>query len=82
MMDLDVVASRGLDRATLRRLSQQSNARGALQLSAHLTLLGASGMLVWAARGHFWMAPAVVLPGIGRHVHGCDDMSRHQFSLQ
>jgi fatty acid desaturase len=64
MMDLDVVAARGLDRATLRRLSQQSNARGALQLSAHLTLLGASGMLVWAARGHFWMAPAVVLHGI------------------
>ena len=64
MMDLDLVAARGLDRATLRRLSQQSNARGALQLSAHLVLLGASGVLVWAARGHFWMALAVVLHGI------------------
>jgi fatty acid desaturase len=64
MMDLDVVATRGLDRETLRRLSQQSNARGALQLSAHLTLLCATGLLVWAARGHFLMVPAAVLHGV------------------
>jgi fatty acid desaturase len=64
MMDHDVVAARGLDRETLRRLSQPSNARGALQLSVHLALLCASGMLVWAVRGHLWMAPAVVLHGI------------------
>jgi fatty acid desaturase len=64
MMDLDLVAKRGLDRETLRRLSQRSNARGALQLSIHLSLLCATGLLVWATRDRLSMVPAVVLQGI------------------
>jgi fatty acid desaturase len=63
-MELEVDAARGLDRETLRRLSQRSNVRGALQLSAHLALLCATGLLLWATRGRFLMVPAVVLHGI------------------
>jgi fatty acid desaturase len=64
MMDLELVATRGLDRKTVQRLSQRSNARGALQLCAHLALLGATGLLVWATRGRYWLVPAVVMHGI------------------
>src|ERR1700675_1174918 len=64
MMDLDLVAKRGLDRETLRRLSQRSNVRGALQLSIHLSWLCATGLLVWATRGRWLMVPAAVLHGI------------------
>src|SRR5258708_15223611 len=64
MMDLDVVPARGLDRDSLRRLSQRSNARGALQLSVQLTLLCATAVLVCAVRGSFLIVPATVLDGI------------------
>jgi fatty acid desaturase len=64
MMDLDTVGARGLDRETLRRLSRRSNARGGLQLLAHLVLLCAAGFFVWAARGSFLIVPAIVLEGI------------------
>jgi fatty acid desaturase len=54
----------GLEAATLRRLSQRSNVRGALQWSVHATLLCATGFGVWAARGSFLIVPAMVLEGI------------------
>src|SRR4030081_3348720 len=57
-MDIDAIAIRGLDRETVRRLSQRSDARGFLQLAVHVSLLSASGFLVWASRGHLWLAPA------------------------
>jgi fatty acid desaturase len=60
-MDLEAV---GLDRESLRRLSRRSNARGILQLSAHLMLLSASGAAVWAARGGLLIVPAIVMHGI------------------
>ena len=53
-----------LERETLRRLSQRSNVRGALQLSVHAALLCVTGFGVWAARGSFWIVPAMVLEGI------------------
>ena len=63
-MDTEAVTAHGLDRESLRRLSRRSNTRGVLQLSAHLTLLCATGVLLWAARGSFLIVPAMVLEGI------------------
>jgi len=60
----DVMAPGGLDRETLRRLSRRSDARGLLQLGIHLALLCATGLLVWASRGHSWLIAALVLHGI------------------
>ncbi len=53
-----------LDRETLRRLSQRSDGRGLLQLGAHVALLGASGTLVWASRGGYWLLPALIVHGV------------------
>lgn len=63
-MDIGAIPVRSLDRETVRRLSRRSDARGFLQLGAHLALLTASGTLVWASRGHPWLAGALVLHGI------------------
>jgi fatty acid desaturase len=63
-MDLDALPTSLLPRATLRELSQRSDARGGRQLTAHLGLLAASGCLVWASRGHVWLAAALLLHGI------------------
>jgi fatty acid desaturase len=53
-----------IDRATLRRLSRRSNTRGLLQLGAHLTLLGTTGAVLQASRGHVWCVPALLVHGI------------------
>jgi fatty acid desaturase len=63
-METDFPACEGVDRDTLRSLSQRSNARGFLQIAAHLGLLGATGALVWATRGELWRLPALLLYGI------------------
>ncbi|HYX73110.1 MAG TPA: fatty acid desaturase [Steroidobacteraceae bacterium] len=63
-MDIDALPSALLPRDTIRRLSQRSDARGALQLGLHLALLTATGLLVWASRGHAWLAAALLLHGI------------------
>ena len=63
-MDIDAIAIRDLDRETVRRLSQRSDARGFLQLGIHAGVLFATGFLVWASRGHLWLAPAIVLHGL------------------
>jgi fatty acid desaturase len=63
-MDIDAIATRGLDRATVRGLSQRSDARGALQLAIHAGLLGATGLMVAASRGHPWIAPVLILHGV------------------
>jgi fatty acid desaturase len=63
-METDFPACEGVDRDTLRRLSQRSNARGFMQLAAHLCLLGATGSLVFATRGGLWRLPALLLYGI------------------
>jgi fatty acid desaturase len=63
-MDIDAITSGCLDRETVRRLSRRSDARGFAQLGVHAALLCASGFLVWASRGHVWLAPALVLHGI------------------
>jgi fatty acid desaturase len=63
-MVLDVIWENGLDRATVRRLSRRSDARGLAQLGAHTALLCATGCAVWASRGSVWFAPAVAVHGI------------------
>jgi fatty acid desaturase len=63
-MDIDALPIARLERETIRELSQRSDARGALQLLTHLGLLAATGLLVWASRGHPWLAAALVLHGI------------------
>jgi fatty acid desaturase len=63
-MDIGAIEVRSLDRETVRRLSQRSDARGFLQLGAHVALLCASGTLVWASRGRLWLAPALLMHGI------------------
>jgi fatty acid desaturase len=63
-MDLDCMAPGCLDRETLRRLSRRSDTRGLAQLLIHLGLLSATGFLVWASRGHWWLIAALLLHGI------------------
>lgn len=63
-MDITAIPIRGLDRETLRRLSQRSDARGLLQLAMHAGLLTATGFLIWASRGRLWLLPALLLHGI------------------
>jgi fatty acid desaturase len=63
-MDIDALPIALLPRETIRALSRRSDARGALQLGTHLGLLVATGLLVWASRGHSWLAAALLLHGI------------------
>jgi fatty acid desaturase len=63
-MDIDAMTVRGLDRETVQRLSKRTDARGFRQLTSHLGLLLATGLLVWASRGHPWLAAALILHGI------------------
>lgn len=63
-MDIDAIATPGLERETLRRLSRRSDARGLLQLGVHLGLLAGTGWLIWASRGHAWLIAALLLHGI------------------
>jgi fatty acid desaturase len=61
---IDAIAAAGLERETLRRLSRRSNTRGLLQLGVHLALLAATGWLVWASLGRWWLTAALLLQGI------------------
>jgi len=63
LMEIDAIAIRGLERDTVRRLSRRSDAKGLLQLSAHLALLLASGYLVWLTRSSAWLALTIVVHG-------------------
>ncbi len=63
-MEIDAIATRGLDRASVRELSQRSDARGVLQLGIHFGLLCVTGLAVAASRGHTWLPVALVLHGI------------------
>jgi fatty acid desaturase len=63
-MDIDAIATRGLDRATVRELSSRSDVRGALQLAVHLGALCCTGLMVAASRGQPWLPAALVLHGI------------------
>ncbi|HTV95760.1 MAG TPA: fatty acid desaturase [Steroidobacteraceae bacterium] len=70
-MDHALANAEGLDRATLRRLSLRSNARGFAQLAWHGLLIAATGALVWASRGRLWIAPALVLYGVALNFLFC-----------
>jgi fatty acid desaturase len=63
-MDIDALPIVLLPRETIRDLSRRSDARGALQLGMHAGLLLGTGLLVWASRGHAWLAAALALHGI------------------
>jgi fatty acid desaturase len=63
-MDVEAPLPASLDQATVRALARRSDARGLLQLGLHLLLLCATGLLVWASRGHSWLIAALVLHGI------------------
>ena len=63
-MDLELPLPASVDGETLRTLARRSDARGLLQLCVHLLLLTATGLLVWASRGHPWLIAALVLHGI------------------
>ena len=54
----------GVDRDTLRCLSQRSDALGVKQLARHVLLLGATSALVFASRGRLWLWPALMIHGI------------------
>lgn len=54
----------GVDRDTLRSLSQRSDALGVKQLLRHVLLLGATSALVFASRGRLWLWPALMIHGI------------------
>jgi fatty acid desaturase len=53
-----------IDRKTLAGLSVRSDAAGWRRLGAHALLLIATGVLVWQARGTFWVWPAMLIHGV------------------
>jgi fatty acid desaturase len=63
-MDIDAMTIRSVDREMVRRLSCRSDRRGLLQLAGDVSLLCATGHLVWATRDSVWLAPAVMLHGV------------------
>jgi len=63
-VDIDALPIARLARETIRDLSRRSDSYGALQLAMHVGLLIATGFLVWASRGHAWLAAALVVHGI------------------
>jgi fatty acid desaturase len=52
------------ERNSLVRLSARSDRKGLLQLVCHLAALLATGTVVWAARGSWWLLPAMIGHGI------------------
>jgi fatty acid desaturase len=69
---MEEIYAEGLDRDTLRSLSQRSNARGFLQLGAHVLILAATGLLVWMSLGRGWiLLAAMLLYGIALNFSFC-----------
>ncbi len=48
----------------LSGLTRRSDARGLVQLAGHLAALAATGIVLTAALGTGWLAPAMVLHGV------------------
>jgi fatty acid desaturase len=63
-MDIDALPTALLPREMIRALSRRSDVRGAFQFGSHLGLLLATGLLVWASRGHPWLVAPLILYGI------------------
>lgn len=75
-MEAATPAGRILAPEELKALSRRSDGRGAVQLAAHLLLIAAGAVLVWAARGTWLVLPAMVplgwfLIGLFATVHEC-----------
>jgi fatty acid desaturase len=62
-MDIDALPIVLLPRETVRGLSRRSDARGVLQLAAHLALLAATAAFVSVSRGHVWLGAAMLIHG-------------------
>ena len=62
--DAIYATARSEQREELLRLAARSDAKGLAQLACHLGALGATGILVWSARGTWWLLPALLLHGI------------------
>ncbi len=62
-MDIDAVPITRLGREAIRELSRRSDARGAVQLAGHITVLALTTVLVWASRGQAWLAAALLAQG-------------------
>jgi fatty acid desaturase len=63
-MQSDAKAFGRVDHETLKWLSRRSDARGLLQLTAHLIVLLVTGFGVWASRGSVWLLPALSAHGV------------------
>jgi len=61
---VDAASEGAGERRALICLGARSDGKGLLQLAPHLGALAATGILVWSARGSFWLLPAMVAHGI------------------
>ena len=48
----------------VRELSARSDAKGLARLAAHVSILAATGGLVWLSRGSWWLLPAMAAHGV------------------
>ncbi len=62
-MEETVYSNPAYDKKRLKELSARSDSKGLAHLLPHLALLLCSSLLIWAARGGFWLLPAQVLQG-------------------
>ena len=62
-MDETVYSNPAYDKKLLKELAARSDRKGLAHLLPHLALLAGSSLLIWAARGSYWLLPAQVLQG-------------------
>ena len=63
-MDESFTPEGAVHKVAMKILSRRSNARGLVQLTGHLVVLAATGLLVARTLGTFWFAPALMAHGI------------------
>ena len=61
---VDAASEDAGERRAVVRLGVRSDGKGLRQLASHLVALAATGILVWSARGSFWLLPAMVAQGV------------------
>jgi fatty acid desaturase len=66
----------GLDKRALKALARRSDLKGLLRLAQHATALGATGVLIWMARGTVylpaaWLAHGLLLIFLFAPLHEC-----------
>jgi len=63
-MSPDVAATNRIDKRTLAPLLERRDLPGLLWLAGHLGLLVATGLLIWASLGSWWLLPAMLAHGV------------------